>query len=58
MIFSKQAVWKLGIGVAFIILGILAKRLFHWGGAGVMIFHLAGGIMLVAGLVQIWMDKK
>ena len=58
MIFSKQAAWKLGIGIALIILGILAKRVFGWSGAGIMVFHLAGGIMLLAGLVQIWMDKK
>ena len=57
MKFSKQVRWKIGIGIILILVGILSKRLFHWG-AGIMIFHLAGGILIAAGIVQSWMDKK
>lgn len=57
MTIPKQALWKMGIGVAFIVLGIVAKRLFH-AGAFVMIFHLAGAIMIAAGIVQWVVERK
>ncbi len=57
MVNMKQVFWKIGIGVGLIVLGILVKRLFHAGGL-TLVFHLAGGIMILAGAVQWWMERK
>ncbi|GEM_PF-2835312 len=48
---------KIAIGIIFILIGIVAKQSFNLG-ALTMIFHLAGGVFLVWGVVQLVAKKR
>ncbi|MBI4398563.1 MAG: hypothetical protein HY586_05505 [Candidatus Omnitrophica bacterium] len=57
MNFLKSPAGKLVIGIIFIAVGILVKRILGWEASAVMGFHLTGGIFLIWGLIA-WAAKK